>query len=374
MNVGSLFKSAVAVAVLWAATDTAFAVTCTYESGRPATESAMPLQVSAISVGRDVPVGTEVYRQTFKIAAGKAAKVDCRNAPFDMSSEYLVETDYGRADWGSGVYAGKVYKTGISGLGVAFNNLGGMLPRKTGKNASACTSGERCLVPFDSASDFELILIKVGDVEPGVLHGYTLPIVTMFAYLGDARMMGFSIRISSSLQIVSRTCTTPDVEVRMGTHSPSKFTAANSATAWTDFSIQLNNCPAFHGTINKSPASWVSVGGTSSKGTGGVGSSDNNKLSYRIDPVRTAISPGTGVLSLDPTAAGRPPAATGIGVQVAIKDGVAVPLASKQGSSLVLRASESSYSIPLRARYLKTGNVVTGGPANASATFTISYE
>jgi type 1 fimbria pilin len=54
--------------------------------------------------------------------------------------------------------------------------------------------------------------------------------------------------------------------------------------------------------------------------------------------------------------------------------GTPVPLATLQSSGLTLSASESSHSIPLRARYLQTGASVTQGPANASATFTISYE
>ncbi|KHA75640.1 fimbrial protein [Janthinobacterium lividum] len=374
MNSVFFVKYGLAIALLWGLTGTAFAVTCSYIEGRVATVGAMPLQVSAISVGRDVPVGTEVYRQTFNIASGQAVKLECLYAPYQKSTEVTVDSSYGLASWTSGTYANKVYGTSIAGLGVTFNSVGGPLPKQSATEWTTCTSGGRCLVPFDAPSNFELILIKVGDVAPGVLRGDSLPTVSLFGNFGDARMLGFKMGISGTIQIVSRTCSTPDVAVPMGTHLPTKFAGPNTATAWTDFSIRLNNCPAFHGTISKSPASWVSQGGNSSGGTGRSGSRDNNSLQYRIDPVRAAIAPGNGVLSLDPSAAGRPLAASGIGVQVATKVGTSVPLASMQNSGLILSAEESSYIIPLRARYLQTGSKVTPGPANASATFTISYE
>jgi type 1 fimbria pilin len=373
MHIGSLLKSGLAVALLWAVTGSAFAVTCSYTEGRVAAVGAMPLQVSAISVGRDVPVGTEVYRQTFNMASGQAAKLDCRLAPYQQYSELEVDSNYGLANWTSGTYANKVYQTGIPGLGVAFNSLGGLLPRQTAKVGTTCTPGNRCLVPFDGPSNFELILIKVGDVAPGMLRGDSLPIISLYGNFGDARMLGFKMGLSGNIQIVSRTCSTPDVRVPMGTHKSKIFTGPNSTPGWTNFSISLSNCPAFHGTVTKTPASWVSQGGNSPSGTAGNVSIDKNSLRYRIDPVRTAITPGSGVLSLDPTAAGRPAAASGIGVQVATMTGT-LPLATLQSSGLILSTSESSYSINLRARYLQTGASVTTGPANASATFTINYE
>jgi type 1 fimbria pilin len=373
MHIGSLLKSGLAVALLWVLTGSAFAVTCTYDKGGVPAVGAMPLQVSALTVGRDVPVGTEVYRQKFTMATGQATQVNCQYAPFQVYSELTVDAIYGLANWTSGMYANKVYQTGIAGLGVAFNSSGGPLPRQSAKSSVACSAGWNCLVPFDGPSNFELILIKVGDVAPGVLRGNSLPTVSLFGNMGDARMLGFKMGLSGSIQIVSRTCSTPDVAVPMGTHKPKIFTVLNSTPGWTNFSIRLNNCPAFHGTVSKTPVAWESQGGNSPSGTAGKVSIDKNSLRYRIDPVRTVINSGNGVLSLDPTAANRPPAASGVGVQVATMTGT-LPLATLQSSGLTLSSSESSYSINLRARYLQTGASVTTGPANASATFTISYD
>lgn len=373
MNIGFLVKSGLAVAMLWA-TGSAFAVTCSYMDGIQPAVGSMPLQVSALTVGRDVPVGTEVYRQTFKMASGQAVKLECLYAPYQQFTELMVDTAYGLANWTSGTYANKVYQTGIPGLGVVFNNSGGPLPRQSNKAWTTCTSGWRCLVPFDGPSNFELILIKVGEVTPGVLRGDSLPIISLYGNFGDARMLGFKMGLSGSIQIVSRTCSTPDVAVSMGTHKPQKFAGSNGSTDWVDFSISLNNCPAFNGTVTKTPVAWESQSGNSPSGTAGSVTRDNNSLQFRIDPTRTAINTGNGVLSIDPSAAGRPPAASGVGVQIATQAATPIPLATKRSSGLTLSAFDRSYSIPLRARYLKTATSVTPGPANASATFTISYE
>ena len=374
MNIGSLLKSGLAVALLWAVADPAFAVNCTYSNGIQPAIGYMPLQVSAITVGRDVPVGTEVYRQTFKMASGQAVTPDCLYAPFQMFTELTVDASFGLAAWPSGTYANKVYKTSIPGLGVVMNSRGGVLPRRTSTQPSTCTPGHRCLIPFEGPSNFELILIKLGDVTPGVLTNSSLPTVSLYGNFGDARVLGFQIGITGSLQIVSRTCSTPDVSVPMGTYAPKDFSGINSATGWKDFSIRLNDCPAFHGTVNKTAASWESQSGSSPGGTGTPGTREVNSLRYRIDPVRMAINAGNGVLSLDSGAAGRPPAATGIGLQIATQASNTVPLASLQSSGLTLSSTERSYVIALRARYLQTGSKVTPGPANASATFTMSYD
>ena len=374
MTIGSLIKLGGLGLALWASAGTAMAVTCSYMDGtRPAVGS-MPLQISAITVGRDVPVGTEVYRQKFSMASGQAVKLECLVAPFQQWTDLIVESSQALANVTSGTYANKVYRTSIPGLGVAFNSNGGLLPRQSAKAWTSCSAGFRCIVPFDGPSNFELILIKIGEVTPGVLVGSTLPIVSLFGNFGDARMSGFRMGISGSIQIVSRTCSTPDVSVPMGTHLVNKFTGLNSSTGWTDFSIALNDCPAFNGIFSAAGPGWISQGGNSPSGTGTSGTRVNNTLQYRIDPARTAINASNGILSLDPSTAGNAPAATGVGIQVATSNGVALPLASNQNTGLTLRSTESSYAIPLRARYLQTGAKVTPGPANASATFTIIYQ
>ncbi|MDX9663750.1 fimbrial protein [Pseudomonas sp. P5_152] len=374
MKFGTLIKSALASAALWAASGTAMALTCTYLNGIQPANGFMPLQVSAITVGRDVPVGTEVYRQTFRVASGQAPTVECLNAPFQIWSEMNVDSFYGLTRWSSGKYANKVYRTDIEGLGVAFNSLGGTLPRKSTPAPTTCTSGRRCLVSMEGPANFELILIKIGDVSPGVLIGANLPTVSLYANFNTVRLLGFAMGVSGNIQVVSRTCSTPDVVVPMGEHQTKTFTGPNSASGWKEFSIALNNCPAFNGTYGVNAPSWTSQSGKFPSGTGTGGTRTNNSLQYRITPARTAINASNGVMSLDPSAVGSPPAASGVGVQIATPNNAPVPLGTNRNSNLPLQTSEGNYSIQLRARYLQTESSVTPGPANASATFTIIYQ
>ena len=109
MNIGALIKAGLAVAALWAAAGTAMAVTCTYMEGIQPAVGSMPLQISAITIGRDLPVGTEVYRQRFSMAAGQAPKLECLYAPYQQWTEMTVDSRYPMANVSSGTYANKVY-------------------------------------------------------------------------------------------------------------------------------------------------------------------------------------------------------------------------------------------------------------------------
>lgn len=375
MNMRALIGPALGVATLWAMADTAMAVSCRFENNAQPIQGAMPLQISAINVGRDVPVGTEVFRQRFSVATGKAPVVICDGAPYQQSAIIDVFAPYEKAAWRDGPYAGHVYKTNLGGLGVVLKTSNGeLIPRELDKRPTTCNRPVGCISSFVNITGFELILIKIDDVEPGVLRGNGLPTILVSGQFGDARMHGIEMRISGNIQVVASTCNTPNISVDMGTHQTDAFTQIGSATGWKDFAITLNNCPAFHGTYATNASSWVWQGGTNASGTGTAGRRTNNNLAFRIDPVRTAINAGNGVLSLDPSGAGSASAATGVGVQIATSTGAVLPLASVRNSGLALRTTQGNYSIPLRARYLQTSSQVTPGPANASATFTLIYQ
>lgn len=228
------------------------------------------------------------------------------------------------------------------------------------------------------SNEFEMILIKTGTISPGILDASKLPEISLYMNFDSSRLLYFKMKLSGSLQIVASTCKIPPVLVPMGSHQSKTFTKIGSATGWQAFNITLNDCPAFHGIYGKegsSAPSWlVGQSGTNPSGFGFNGRATSNQLQFRIDSAYPAINGKTGVLRLDPGSANSVPPATGIGVQVADRLGNALPLATYRDSGLSLNATQSSYNIPLRARYLQTSNTVTPGPANASATFTLLYQ
>ncbi|WP_422419945.1 fimbrial protein [Pseudomonas sp. GZD-222] len=374
MKMGLLIKILLAATALWGMADSVMAE-CVEEYNKP-TDDIMPLQISAITVGRDVPLGSIVYRQYYNTSSVTLSK-RCR-LPFQQQYEFKLDGQ-SKANWTTGPYAHKVFKTNINGLGVVFKRGVEVFPFKSPSVNNTCPQqpGSFCYHAIaPSYAWFEILLIKIGDVSPGLLRGNQLPLASMYYYMAERSDLVFKAKLSGNIQIVANTCSTANVEVPMGTYKLKDFQGVGSATGWKDFDITLKNCPAFFGiydALQNSP-SWTSPSDTDPGGLGYPGSSTNNVVKLRIDPTRPAINAKQGVLSLDPTRVSNNPAATGIGVQVANDSNNELALATAHNTGLYLRTIQSDYFIPLRARYLQTSSKVTPGPANASATFTIIYQ
>lgn len=236
-------------------------------------------------------------------------------------------------------------------------------------DAINCGSGTAyCVYTLQGTLAFDMSFIKIGDVSPGTIQGSQLPTTTQ-TRVGSNSVEVMRVNVSGSINIVSRTCSTPDVSVPMGTHMLNEFSGKNTFTQWKDFSIALNNCPAFNGYYQDTGPRWLSDGTSNN-----LDSRKNNVLQVRLDPTRTAITPNLGIMSLNPSAPGDDPAATGVGLQVADSSGTPLPLAALRASGITPRAVEgASYTIALKARYIQTEDSITAGPANATATFTINY-
>ncbi|MFZ1871224.1 MAG: hypothetical protein WAU54_00245 [Chania sp.] len=57
-----------------------------------------------------------------------------------------------------------------------------------------------------------------------------------------------TITFSGTVNVVSKTCTTPDVNVSLGTYETHHyFRQIGSTTLWVDASITLTDCPRFYG-------------------------------------------------------------------------------------------------------------------------------
>lgn len=350
----------------------AMANTCQLASDNPLgnqpVTATMPLVGGNLTVGRDMPLGSEIYRQTFMPSTNTI--LHCVNLTGRiLERNYFTSTPLPLAAWTGNPYGGKVYESGVAGIGVAIWFRSDTLPYNW--VMTNCDSMMANCRVNSGAGNMALVvsLIKIGEVSPGVINGARFPVVIR-DLLTDNTLTTLRLGFSGNINIVSRTCSTPDVAVAMGKHYLREFSGVNSATPWQDFSIALNNCPAFHGFYSGVGPRWNQSGPVDDLNT-----RKGNVLLLRLDPVRTAINPGQGILSLDPSAPGDAPAASGIGLQVADSHGGALPLATLRTSGITPRAQEgASYTIPLKARYIQTASRVTAGPANASAVFTINYQ
>lgn len=365
MKIIRLIKSSIAVAGMSLVAGIVLA-DCNFADGTSTLVRTSPLLGGNLTVGRDVPLGAEIYQQVFM--ASTSSRVDCSPGLYNIGTSWLLpSTPLPLANWSRYPYSGRIYETGVPGIGVALRQGVSAMPFGGGSITNCGDGTAVCAWNLQSSMSFTISLIKIGDVSPGTIQGSQLP--TAQLKWGTPLLDLSRVNFSGSINIVSRTCETPDVSVAMGTHKISEFSGKDSFTEWKNFSIALNNCPAFNGYYQSTGPNWSSNGSV-----GNLDSRKNNVLQVRLDPTRAAVLPDQGIMSLNPSAAGDTPAATGIGLQVADSSGTPLSLATLSASGITPQAVEgASYSIPFKARYIQTGDSVTAGPANATATFTINY-
>jgi len=315
-----------------------------------------------ISVGRDLPVGTVLHRQSYLLS--RERRVSCPRDAFDPSrgvsatiTREFTRAWFGLSPWSNSEFPpGTVYKTNLPGVGASIQRrapVGVETVAVRGDDPAYWT-----VVQPAGTELFTLTLIKIGDIAAGTLESSKLPGMDVRFKMTDGvnpakEAPFYHPLMNGNLTVVAKTCRTPDVNVPMGEQRIDQITTAGKPV---DFSLRLLDCPAFHGYYP------------------GV-SHAANQLSLRIDPIRDVIDPAMGILGITPAAAGAPSAAVGVGLQIMHPDGRPFVLASKMPSGLRLSGPDgASYAIPLKARYLKTGPKVSPGVANSVATFTIIYE
>ncbi|MBO9537922.1 fimbrial protein [Herbaspirillum sp.] len=348
--------------LIWMSAGAANAQTvCRYNDDNPygaaMFNAVAPLNITALTIGRDVPDGTELYRQT--IYGRGQYRLYCPAAVTSLVNQLTLPVKPKvLSSWNTGTYAGKTYETGVAGIGVAIWR-GSVVFEDT---FSSANNGNTV---WGISSAFDISLIKIGPVSPGVITGANLPT----AQFGINGIVLARTRFTGNIQIVSQTCTTPDVTVPLGEYKVSDFPTVGSATPWKDFSIRLQNCPAFYGRSaslrnTDSAAGWVESNKTLNP----------NVLQFSLEPTNgtAAIYPGT--VRLSPAASG-PASATGIGVQIVDPSLTPVKFLTQMPTNITPTAvSGASYTIPLQARYIRITGTLAPGPANAAVMFTINYQ
>lgn len=148
-----------------------------------------------------------------------------------------------------------------------------------------------------------------------------------------------TMTIGSTINVAQSSCTTPDFTVSLGTHAHTELRTVGSSTSSTHFNIPLNNCPA------------------------GIRS-----IKYKVDAVTAILDADRAIVALNANST-----ANGVGVQLLDGSGNVHPFGTTR-TAAGINAAGGNFAIPLRARYFRTGSGISGGTANTSMTFTISYE
>lgn len=328
----------------------------------------LPLQSSALTIGPDASNGTIIYRQHFR--PGNPVMIECSHGAEPDQPAIIGEfSGSGHlSDWSDGTFpAGTVYQTEVPGIGMAvyaWNSTQHTVPFNYPLTSLQQNKGSGWTP--QQGIEFDIVFIKTGVIIPGSISGERLPKVNYNFYsVGQPQVNIGSLSFSGVINIVSRTCTTPDVFVPMGRYEISKtFKNNGSVSPWQDASIKLTGCPRFYG--------MVGSGG----GAGGQriqGRKISNSISVTLSPNTQILDNGLGIMGLISSKE----SATGVGIQLAWGEkSDPSPQPVTFGASQLFTLPDdgaAQQSIPLLARYIQTAPQVTAGKAEATATFTIYY-
>jgi type 1 fimbria pilin len=307
---------------------------CIFKSGSLGTATiSLP---ATLSVPRNTPVGTVVYDSNWATAG--PTSIDCIGT-FQGTSGYAnpMQVVPGYSN---------VYQTTVTGIGIKAGWANWMSGSPTIDSAALLSpppatppNTDAVWTPYGPMGRYRVQLIVTGPVMPGTI---TLPGLLAQASYGSLTIN--QLMMAGNTQIVAPACTVQNtsVTVNMPTVSPTAFPAAGSTAGQTRFNISLNcSGPT---AIAMTLTDATQPGNTGSNLSLASGSSATG-VAYQILYNGTPMSYGP-----DSAVAG-----------------------NLHQFNVGTVTGASGIQVPLAARYIRTGTV-TPGPANAIATFTMSYQ
>jgi type 1 fimbria pilin len=286
-----------------------------------------------------IPIGGIVYE-------GKAIRLKFSNAKFP--DKPITRCDQSLDTYLSGVGtagANNIYPTNVPNIGIRIlDPLGRPYPMFNGGLWEEKATWGRDYAPT-------IQLIKTGNItEGGVLSGA----YAQYLYRGPTGQAMVSYEFAEPVLVTPKvpTCnvTTPAISVSMGT-----------MLAWKTFTGIGSTAPAQHFSIKLSCS-------------GGDAETAVNIYATLTDVTTPANRSSTLSLSSDSKA-------TGVGIQI-LKDDVVLSYGADSSAldnpnrwfAGKVKQGEAGLTIPLQARYVQTESRITPGPANANASFTMSYQ
>ncbi|HCD1345932.1 TPA: hypothetical protein M9Z22_004968 [Klebsiella pneumoniae subsp. pneumoniae] len=344
---------------------------CQFSSDSPITgynNYTMPLMGGSITAGTDLPDGSVIFRQTFR-RHSPLPFVTCTGTGNITTVKDYTTHPLPLSSWGGNPFGGNVYETGVPGIGVVYWYKVVPFPYTLdGQHCSESGGNNKCEL---QSGDFDIQFIKTGPISSGVIQGANLPCMKEEALSESGGSLKIhDVCLTGSLNVVAATCTTPDVNVTMDSWDINNFKGVGSATDWKDASINLINCPVFHGTLNDDTNTYVDPHTNDS----GVGNFSKNSFSVKFIPAASVINNTQGIFSLNSTSN----SATGVGIQLVNGNPSSATASNPVTFNTEIKKDiDLGYSgnikIPLSARYIQTDPDVTPGMANGAVTFLINY-
>lgn len=303
------------------------------------------LNPGSIIVQRDVTVG-----QPFTDWIYSNSGMAYQNCSFDGQLQYDIENgikSYNGRSSGLSYNGETVFDTNLPGVGfVLEGNAQSDSQGWSGWQGIRSGATEQMIVktPHNSGDKIaftdqaRIRLIKTGNIQSGALNGSV-----GYFYGGIRETTSWNAEPPISFAggtITSVACTVTSqepVSVPLGEHDKSEFGGVGSSTGWTAFDI-------------------------------GLQCDKDARINVRIDATQD-VSGITGVMRLD----NDQDAASGVGVELWYQH-TNTPVAFGQVLSNYWTSSGGAERVQLQARYRQTAETVTAGAANATATFTLTYQ
>lgn len=293
---------------------------CYFTSG--SSEQRWNFTLPNITVQRDAPAGTVLAEQRLP-QRPTSLSVGCTSTSSYLNGEFRFNT--------VSAYGNGVYNTNVMGIGIRISSYSydsdrpGHLPY-SGNISPPAT------IWLGNSVRVQLVKTVSNDVGTGVIAAGT----ASRSYIGSPKLYYETISINRiTVNRAACTVTTTSIPVSLGNKTSADFAGVGSTTTDVPFTIPLN-CIA--------------------------GTRVNVTLEGSLDP-----SAAPGVLALSPSSTDA--VANGVGVQVLYKS---TPVTF--GKIINIGAvSGGNYGIAFIGRYYQTADKMTGGLANATATFTMTY-
>lgn len=299
-----------------------------------------------ISVQRDLPVGSVIG--TADLSSGAAGPFTCYNFWPNItgmgvgikSTGTYVATIAGRRVYATNI-AGIGYAIGVTGVSVCAGNVYYVNGQGTG-------DGNPDNMIFCGANEMftpQPVQMKA------VLTYYKTAAITGAGVVNSMRVGGFITLINGTDWV------NPPPPVTAGS-----FTVSTLACSVNSSTVKVNM-----GTIEKRSFSGVgsTPDGTSTRSFNiDLNCNANTRVNLQVDG--NAYDAAKGVLLVNNVSG----AATGVGVQMLYNN---TPLPLGKVNSIGVVPISGNYNIPLQARYYQTATTIMPGPANSTATFTLTY-
>ncbi|HBU8851332.1 type 1 fimbrial protein [Citrobacter sp. Cs237] len=203
---------------------------------------------------------------------------------------------------------------------------------------------------------------KPAVVQPGIIHGSSLPQFTVLAGQPDSMIPIGYVTFSGAFTITKPTCTTPDVQVQMGKWDINDFKGPDKATEWQYVNYYLEGCGMFY-----EKTGYISL----FVDTGWRQYSWGPQFLVKtLNPQNGFFDRKKGIINIQPGSQ----SATGVGIQLATnKLGVIKVIDFEQEWSSEIPTPTDRPRIQFLARYIQTENSITPGIADGRATITFTY-